>query len=43
MVDKSAQGWVIHWVSDDEEWVAGVGWVSEDDGWVSGVPSPCSA
>ena len=37
------RGWVIHWVSDDEEWVAGIGWVSVDEGWVSGVPSPCSA
>ena len=37
-----AQGLVVHWVGNDEEWVSGVGW-GEDEGWVSGVPSPYSA
>ena len=27
MAVRLAQGWVVHWVGDDEEWVSGVGWV----------------
>ena len=42
MVVQLAQGWVIHWVDDDEEWVGRVGWVGEDEGGVGGVPSSCS-
>ena len=43
MAVRLAQGWVVHWVGDDKEWVGEVGWVGEDEGWVGRVPSPCSA
>ena len=43
MAVRLAQGWVVHWVGDDEEWVGRVEWVGEDEGWVGRVPSPCLA
>ena len=27
MAVRLAQGWVVHWVGDNEEWVGRVGWV----------------